>query len=215
MRMRSMLMFFSCLRRWIPHFIEHEGCPSDFRGESPGKVASLAPFPFFTSQYSRYANMVSLGLLMCTLADLLATGFWAQLGLKERSFAAPFFYLQNGDFQGPRAATSYQYLFHIFFHQQMRGCSGSHLPLSFIACCYEPTLWALSVICIWLQAIQSSTTRPESTTGGATFWEAGRGRHQVFAQNCAHVFKQTVQSFIPTRHDGAFKNIPWMWKKNT
>eukprot|EP00435_Cladocopium_sp_Y103_P033664 s1811_g8.t1 len=30
-----------------------------------GKVASLAPFPFFTSQYSRYANMVSLGLLMC------------------------------------------------------------------------------------------------------------------------------------------------------
>ena len=79
---------------------EHEECPSDFSGESPGKVASLAPFPFFTSQYSRYANMVSLGLLMCTLADLLGTGFWVQVGLKERSFAAPFFYLQNGDFQG-------------------------------------------------------------------------------------------------------------------
>ena len=90
---------------------EHEECPSDFSGESPGKVASLAPFPFFTSQYSRYANMVSLGLLMCTLADLLGTGFWVQVGLKERSFAAPFFYLQNGDFQAPRAATSYQYLF--------------------------------------------------------------------------------------------------------
>ena len=52
-----------------------------------GKVASLAPFPFFTSQYSRYANMVSLGLLMCTLADL------------------PF---ENGDCWGIRIATSLQ-----------------------------------------------------------------------------------------------------------
>lgn len=32
-----------------------------------GKVTSLAPFPFYTSQYSRYANMVPVNLLLCTL----------------------------------------------------------------------------------------------------------------------------------------------------
>ncbi|CAE7700820.1 unnamed protein product, partial [Symbiodinium microadriaticum] len=39
--------------------------PSEDLTQFLGAVASLAPFPFYTSQYSRYANMVPVNLLMC------------------------------------------------------------------------------------------------------------------------------------------------------
>eukprot|EP00439_Symbiodinium_sp_Y106_P025256 s5821_g3.t1 len=39
--------------------------PSEDLTQFLGAAASLAPFPFYTSQYSRYANMVPVNLLMC------------------------------------------------------------------------------------------------------------------------------------------------------